>query len=230
MMPIIAIRPEPGCEASVRALTSRGLFGYGFPLFTIEPLEWSGPHPDGIDALLIGSANAIRHGGDALVQYLGKPVYAVGMATANEARQAGFAVIAIGEGDLQSLMGEILPHHRRLLRLAGRRRVVLDPPEHIALFERVVYAAVPLPLPPALEQLLAEPCVVLLHSAEAARHLAGLCTAHEIDRSRIALAAIGPRVAMAAGDGWARVASAAKPNEQALLALAEDLCQNALRS
>ena len=226
MIPIIAIRPDPGCGATIGALAAKRLEAYGFPLFTIYPADWSPPDPAGIDALLLGSANALRHGGSAVADYLGKPVYAVGLATAKAARKAGFAVIGTGEGGLQTLLGQVLPHHSRLLRLAGKRRTVLDVPPHITLTERVVYAATPLPLPPAMESVLGKRCVVMLHSAEAARHFAGLCMAHGIAKQKITLAAIGSRVSAAAGAGWRQIADAPTPSEDALLALAEELCQN----
>lgn len=226
MIPVIAIRPEPGCAASVAALQTKGLEACGFPLFTVEPVAWQAPDPDTIDALLIGSANAIRQGGEALADYLGKPVYAVGMATTNAARKLGFAVIGIGEGGLQSVLDQVLPGHKRLLRLAGRERVDLILPGDTEMIERTVYAATPLPMPRELEAMLRKPCVVMLHSARAARHFAGLCLAHGIDRSRISLAAIGPRVASAVGDGWAVLANAQRSDDQALLALAQELCQN----
>ena len=88
-----------------------------------------------------------------------------------------------------------------------------------------LHLPLPLPLPPALAELLRGPKIVLLHSGEAARHFAGLCDDAGIARSRIRLAAIGPRVADAAGKGWAEVAAADAPNEQALLALAQQMCE-----
>ena len=75
----------------------------------------------------------------------------------------------------------------------------------------------------------AEPAVVALHSAEAARHFASQCEHHAISRSHIALAALAQRIAEAAGDGWAAVATAANLADHALLALARDLCQTVAR-
>jgi len=42
---------------------------------------------------------------------------------------------------------------------------------------------------------------------------------------RITLAALGPRIAAAAGEAWTAVHTASRPDEAALLALAVDLCQ-----
>ena len=143
------------------------------------------------------------------------------------ARAAGLAVVASGEGGLQSLLGQIQPAHRRLLRLAGRERVALTAPEGVTIDERIAYASEPMPMPDALATLLSERAVVLLHSAEAGRHFAAQCGARGIPRSRIALAALGGRIAQAAGGGWAAVKTAAIPEDNALLALAREMCQTA---
>lgn len=220
MKPLVILRPEPGNAASVAAARDLGLVAIGAPLFLIEPVQ--SPLPAGpFDAILAGSANAFRHSGVQLVSRVHLPVYVVGEATAQSARAAGFSVTATGAGGLQNVL-DTLPHApMRLLRLAGRDRVTLTPPPGITLTEHVVYAAIAQPLPGDLAQQLTQPCVIALHSAEAARHFAGLVPRH----SHIALACIGQRVAAAAGPGWADVRSAATPDDPALLALAAEMCQ-----
>lgn len=225
MIPLVVIRPQPGCDATVAAARGRGLDARGFPLFSVGPLQWSPPDPAAIDAVLIGSANALRHGGDDLARYRGKPAYAVGKATAEAARTAGFSIAATGEGGLQSLLGALDPHHKRLLRLSGDVRVMLSPPEDVSIVERVVYESRRLPMSRALADLLQRPAVVLLHSAHAALHFASLCDLAHLERSRISLAAIGPRVAEVVGGGWRAVVAAARPDDAALLALAQEMCQ-----
>lgn len=223
MIPLIVIRPEPGCRATVAAARAMGLDVHGFPLFAISPVAWQAPPPDSFDAVLLGSANALRHGGGELAACRGKPAYAVGETTATAARSAGLAVVATGRGGLQGLMNRIDPAHRRLLRLCGQERVPLQAPPGATISERVVYASQPRPLPAELARLLRRPAVVALHSAEAARHFASLCPG----RSHIRLACIGPRVSEAAGTGWAAVDATAVPDDAALLALAARMCQEA---
>jgi uroporphyrinogen-III synthase len=223
--PVVAIRPQPGCDATVAAARARGMDARGFPLFAVKPLAWSPPDPDTVDALLIGSANALRHGGAALARYRGKPAYAVGAASAEAARAAGFDVVAIGEDRLQTMLAALAPEHRRLLRLAGKARVALAAPGGVTITERVLYASEPRPMPSALARRLRAPAVVLLHSGEAARHFAAQCDDNGIARAPLALAAIAPRVAQTAGGGWRAVAAAARPDDAALLALAGELCQ-----
>lgn len=226
MVPLIVIRPEPGCSATVMAARAAGLDAHGFPLFTITPRSWALPPGSAFDALLAGSANAFRHGGAGLAALRGLPVYAVGDSTAGAARTAGFAVAGSGSGGLQAVLGKLDPAHRRLLRLAGDERVPLTPPDGVTMEERVVYASEPVPIPPQLVQLLRAPAIVLLHSAEAARHLTAECVRHGIRRAPVRLAALGPRIAAAAGDGWGEVAVAALPADQPLLALARQMCQD----
>jgi len=225
MIPIIVIRPQPGCDATVAAAWAQALDARGFPLFIVKPVAWEPPPAESVDALLIGSANALRHGGPGLAAYNGKPAYAVGAATAEAGRIAGLDIVATSNGSLQAVLDDLRTGHRRLLRLAGRERVELSPPPGVTIVERTVYASKPQPLPGALRNLLAKPAVVLLHSAEAARHFAYLCERGGVTRAHLSLAAIGPRVAEAAGQGWRAVAAAASPDDAALLALAREMCQ-----
>lgn len=226
MTPVIVIRPQPGCDATVAAARALGLEARGFALFDVRALPWQAPDADSFDALLIGSANALRHGGAALTAWRGRPAYAVGASTARAARDAGLHVVATGAGGLQDMLAQIAPAHRRLLRLAGRDRVQLDPPPGVTLADCVVYASEPSPVPPQLLARLGEESLVLLHSAEAARHFAAECDRMGIAREAISLAALGPRIAAAAGTGWAALAAAEAPSDQALLALAERMCQS----
>lgn len=226
MLPLVVIRPEPGASATGQAARALGLDARVFPLFEVRPLEWEPVPPETVDALLLGSTNALRHGGVALERYRGLPVYAVGEKTAAQAEAAGFEVAAAGKGGLQELLGNLAPAHRQLLRLAGRERVELALPPGVMMETREVYASEPVPFPPELTKLLARPSVILLHSGEAAAHFAQECERAGIDRARLSLLAIGPRVAARAGTGWAALLSAQEPNDAALLAMAAQMCQD----
>lgn len=224
MIPLVVIRPEPGCAATLAAAGELGLEARGFPLFAVVPRDWEAPPADQFDALLVGSANAFRHGGAALESLRALPVRAVGEATAEAAREAGFTVERTGSGGLQLLLDKAAPG-TRLLRLSGEERVELAPPAGVSVEERVVYASEAGPMPPELAELLRNGAVVLLHSGEAARHFAAECDRLALPRNRIALAALAPRIAAAAGEGWAACAIADQPQDAALLALARQLCQ-----
>jgi uroporphyrinogen-III synthase len=225
-LPVILIRPEPGCTASVAAARAAGMPAEGWPLSAAQPLDWTGPDSAEADALLLGSANALRHAGPGLARYAALPAYAVGAATAAAARAAGLAVVAEGSGGLQGLLDALAPGHSRLLRLGGEERVALTPPPGVTLTERAVYRITHAPLPAALAERLAKGALVLLHSAEVARHFATEVDRAGLPRAAIALATIGPRVSAAAGSGWAALHAAPTPDDASLLALAAQLCQN----
>lgn len=222
-LPIVAIRPEPGCSATVAAGRARGLAITPHPLFAVEAVAWDAPDPDTVDAVLAGSANAFRHGGAALAAFAGKPVHAVGESTAAAARTAGFAVAAQGSGGLQQVLDRV-PSGTRLLRLAGEEHVSLAPPPRITITTRIVYASRPVAMPLALAEMLAGGALVLLHSAAAASHFAEQCDRLNVPRGQISIAALGLRIAAAAGEGWAALRSAAAPSDDALLALTVEMC------
>ena len=225
--PLLVVRPEPGNAATVAAARALGLTAWGEPLFRVAPTAWNPPPALEFDAVLIGSANALRHGGEALASYTALPAYVVGEATAEAARDAGFSVAAVGAGGLQDLIARLAHDNRRqVLRLAGAEHVALAHPANIALVTAVVYEAQAQPMTAACATLLGQGAVALLHSAAAARHFAAECERLGIDRSVILLACLGPRIADAAGArGWASVASAPRPDDTALLALASEMCQ-----
>lgn len=225
MLPVVVIRPEPGCGATVAVARALGLDARGHPLFAVRPVAWEPPAAGDFDGLLLGSANALRHGGDAIAAWAGKPAWVVGQATADAARASGLIVAATGQGGLQTVLDTLAGSGLRLLRLAARQRIVLEPPRGVRIEERIVYASEPCTMTDEMAGLLASPALVLLHSAEAARHFASECDTRALARSRIALATIGPRVAAAAGEGWARIETAARPDDAALLAIAAQMCK-----
>jgi uroporphyrinogen-III synthase len=226
MIPLVIVRPEPGATTTLMAARNQCLEAYAYPIFAVRPIPWVPIPRAEVDAVLLGSANALRHGGAALNDYRGLPAYCVGQATAVAAQAAGFPVARIGTGGLQQVLNAVAPEHARVLRLAGVARVPLQPPPGVTLETRTVYANVAMPMGKSLDRQLENPAVVLLHSGEAASHFDAICTAADIDRSHIRLAVIGPRVARLVGEGWARVECAELPNDAALLALASQICQD----
>lgn len=223
---LLVLRPEPGCAASLKGAEALGLSAHGQPLSRIVPVAWQAPDPASVDALLIGSANAFLHGGDALQALCAKPCYVVGKATAEAARAAGFAVAAQGEGGLQKVLDGIAAP-LRLLRVAGEEHIALAAPPGVTITTRIAYRSEALPLDPALAVLAGGQAIALLHSAATARHFASECQRLGVDTSQITLAALGPRIASAAGEGWRAVHCAAAPNDAALLELAANLCNEA---
>jgi uroporphyrinogen-III synthase len=223
---LLALRPEPGLAATLDKGRAMGLAITGHALSEIRPVHWDCPDPAAIDGLLIGSANAILQGGPQLARLADKPVYAVGEATAAAARAAGFVVAMTGSGGLQGVLDAIAaPCH--LLRIAGEEHVPLEAPDGVTFAEVIAYRSVPLPLDPAAPLLASGTALVLLHSAATARHFAAECDRLGLARAAVTLAALGPRIAAAAGDGWGGVHIAAHPDEGTLLQLVFDLCDEA---
>lgn len=222
-MQVLALRPEPGLAATLDKARTGGLAITGHALSEIRAVAWECPDPDGIDGLLIGSANAILHGGEHLARLTAKPVYAVGEATAAAARAAGLTVAMTGSGGLQGVL-DATPAPCHLLRIAGEEHVPLTPPPGVTFAEVIAYRSVMLPLDPQAGLLASGDALVLLHSAATAAHFAAECDRLGLARAQITLAALGPRIAAAAGEGWAAAHTAAQPDEASLMQLVFDLC------
>jgi len=209
---IAVLRPEPGNAATARRVEQAGRTALRLPLFASRALDWTPPDPAAFDALILTSANAARLAGDSLKTLTGLPVYAVGEASAAAARAAGLSVAYVGTGDAAALTAHAERDGiRRALFLCGREHRLQ--PGGIVAQAIPVYAADPLPVDIAA----LTDTVALLHSARAATCLATLAGPA---RAAIAIAAISPAVAEAAGPGWASVAIAPAPSDDALIASA----------
>jgi uroporphyrinogen-III synthase len=213
----VVLRPAPGDAETAARLEAAGLEAVQLPLFAVMPLPWTVPNGT-YDALLLTSANAVRHAGRGLDALRALPVAAVGAATAEAATAAGLDVQVTGDRDATTAV--TLAHARgwrRIVRLAGQDRTVLPDVTDVP-----VYASAPVdPVAGALR--VAEGSVVLLHSARAARYFASLSERDDIARSLVRVAALSDAIAEAAGTGWDRVAIASAPTDTALVAAAATL-------
>lgn len=213
MRRLVLLRPEPGLAESAARARALGLKVLPCPLFRVEPMSWSAPSAQSFDALLMTSANAVRHGGPELAKLLELPVQAVGDATATAAREAGFQVNQVGNLDVVNLLAG-LPEHMRLLHLSGA--------DHIEVADRrierrVVYRSAQIEGPGPLP---IEDSVVAVHSPRAGARLKQLAKV----KGSTAVAAISAAAADACGPGWELVEVADAPNDNSLLALAAMLC------
>ncbi len=213
---VLVLRPEPGATMTLERARRLGMTAASLPLFEIEPLEWQAPATTDFDGLLLTSANALRHGGHQLEQLRGLPVYAVGEATADFAREAGFNVAESGNAGVDRLLASISPD-LRLLHLCGeeRKAATVSQQEITAI---PVYRA----REKAVDIRGVGGSVALIHSPKAGERFAALVKSD--DRHRFSIAAISPAALAAAGEGWAAAQSAESPNDEALLALAARLC------
>ena len=217
MKRVLVLRPEPGASATAKRARERGLEPLVIPLFKIEPVEWEAPEAAGFDGLLLTSANAVRCAGDKITDLRGLPVYAVGAATGEAAREAGFDVKSVGDAGVERLLGSI-EADLKLLHLAGEDRKVPDARQDIT--DVTVYRSQALE---GVDLAGAKDGVALIHSPRAGARLAELITG---DKGAVTIAAISAEAAEAAGSGWAAVETAEAPSDEALLALTERLCNN----
>ncbi|MEG3144539.1 uroporphyrinogen-III synthase [Sphingomonas sp. RT2P30] len=218
---IAVLRPEPGNAATVARVEASGAQAIRLPLFVVRPLDWTVPDTDDFDAILLTSANALRHGGSGLAHLTRLPAFTVGDKTAAAARTTGFDVRASGAADASAIVAAAHAQgYRRLLHLGGRDRAsAVGGPIDTAI---AVYASEAREIDHTELAPLAG-TIALLHSARAARRLGALIDSAGMARGDIALAAISAAVAEAAGFGWSAVTTAALPRDEALIAAARAL-------
>jgi uroporphyrinogen-III synthase len=201
--PIAVLRPEPGNRVTAIAIEATGRTAIRLPLFDATPVAWQAPDPAGYDALILTSANAIRHGGPGLLALRDLPVYAVGAVTAEAARRAGFRVEATGDAGAEQLLERAgAAGVRRALHIAGRDRTV--EPGGIVADIVTVYVSEALDISTSDAAKLAG-SVALVKSARAGARLAQIVDRHGVDRATIVLVAISERTAEVSGTGWERV-------------------------
>lgn len=227
---VLVTRPEPGASATARALRLAGFEPIMLPLTEIRPLAAEATDKRAIDAVAVTSANALRHASPELLQELAKrPLYAVGEATAERARNAGFSDVAAGPGDAAGLVRLICdrlgadttvaylcgrlrrPDFEEGLRRHGIRTIPIE-----------TYDTVPIGIGEDMMNRLATVpfLAVLVHSAEAARALAVL-VARPVFASSLAnarLVAISRRAAEPAAPLFpGRIAIAMEPTDRAMV-------------
>lgn len=232
-IPVLVTRPEPGASITARHLTAMGFAPVVAPLLTIRTFARALPAPESLRGILVASRQAIPALPDL---YHPLPVYAVGDATAAEARAAGFQTVISAEGraeDLARLIINTLPKEGLPLLLAtglnqgDRLKRLLQAFGFEVLREEVYAAHSVTSLPPQAVGIIsgAVPGWVLLFSRETALCLERLCRAMNLQDAfaHLSLAAISPAVADAVADlPWARIRVAMQPNEKAVLALLND--------
>lgn len=189
-------------------------------MFKVVALAWTPPDPARFDAIMFTSANALRLGGPALAGYRGLACHAVGEATAEAARAAGFADVQAGAADVAALVARLAADGaRRVLQLCGEDRRSV-PTGTVEIEQVPVYAARVIARPRLGE---VTGMTALLHSPRAAARFASLVPPD--GRHMTALAAISEAAAAEAGGGWREIAVAAVPTDAALLAIAAGLCE-----
>ena len=103
-MGVLITRPRHDAEAVARVLATRGVESLIEPLLEITNLPQAALDLDGVQAVLLTSANGAR----ALAQATTRrdlTVLAVGPATAAAASDAGFTQVETAAGDVNALAG-----------------------------------------------------------------------------------------------------------------------------
>lgn len=208
-------RARPGAERTAARLTALGFAPQVVPLLEIAPLS---PALDltGVDALAFTSVNAVT-AFSALTDARALPVFAVGDATAEAARVAGFASVRSASGALGDLAA--------LIRADGRGRTLLhpgavEPAGDLSALVGPSASVRALPIYEAREAEAAPPDVfdaVLIHSPRAARVLAARLSPDAAAGSlavALSQAAAQPLVALR----FREIRVAPRPTEDALLA------------
>lgn len=225
---LIVTRPAEEAGRTSAAAKAAGFATLEAPLLTIEPLVWDLPKARP-DALLFTSARSPPLVAAAYPSLRGIPAYAVGARTADIAVEAGFHVVACGEGDGSAALSLIARDGvRSVLHLAGEATAPLDVPAGLTVVRRTVYVANRVDtLASMVFDVLrtGEAFAVLLFSARTARHFAQLLDRSGLERAVVRLVALSPAVAQAAGPGWRAVGVATEPSLAEALAAARSLWQ-----
>lgn len=101
-MRLLVTRPAEDAAALAERLRGMGIEPVMAPLFTIEHLSGAAPDLSGVQAILFTSANGVRAFARASIERA-QPVFAVGGASAEAARKAGFVRVESAGGDVDDL-------------------------------------------------------------------------------------------------------------------------------
>ncbi|MBL8576641.1 MAG: uroporphyrinogen-III synthase [Mesorhizobium sp.] len=109
-MRVLVTRPEPGASETTRRLETLGFQPIKLPLQETRPLPVDDSAcPEDVAVVVVPSASAVRHAPRGLLdKWAGAPCLAVGEATAQAARAAGFSQVREGGGDAEALAGDII--------------------------------------------------------------------------------------------------------------------------
>lgn len=218
-------RAQPGAEATAERVRALGHDAVVAPLLAVRSLPDVAVDLTGVAALAFTSANGVRAFADASAER-GLKVFAVGAATAQAARAAGFRSVLSADGDVEALAEGIAVRRGEL------RGVVLHPgaaepagdlagalEKHGVEARRLVlYETAAVSLNSAEAEALARSDAVLLHSPRAAQVLAKVLRGHPAPQMR----ALGLSKAVVKPLSRTRLAAKAYPSvplEAALLNL-----------
>ena len=210
-------RTQPQADATAARLLALGFEPVVAPVLVTRPVADAGVDLSGVEALAFTSATGVRaFAGLSPARDL--PVFAVGSATAEAARTAGFDDVQIGGGDVHALVAAILAATPgRVLNPTARAPAAdltaLLAAHGVSASSIVVYETVP-----TEEAAPVDIDALLVHSPRAARIVADLISSARAAALRafvISEAAAAPLRTLA----FATIATALFPDEASLLDL-----------
>ncbi|MET0293427.1 MAG: uroporphyrinogen-III synthase [Phenylobacterium sp.] len=220
-------RARPGAEATAARVRALGCEPLVAPLLEVRPLTGVPVDLGGVGALAFSSANGVRAFA-ALSGARDLRVFAVGGATAQAAREAGFETVLSADGDVGDLTRAVLARHRAadgaVLHpsaaepagdLVGALAAAGLSARRLTVYDNV---AVSLSLPDRARLRRADD--VLVHSPKAAEALADLLRESPLPQLR-ALAISQAAIAPLAGLSLSAKLVASRPREADLLQLIE---------
>lgn len=227
---VLITRAEPDASDTAAKVEARGLHPVVAPIFAVATRPLARLASERVSAVVLTSRNAI---GACLPCLLSKPVFAVGRATAKRAEEAGFQHVVHGDGDAQALAKVIAGVHPRtpgslFLPTAPRQGEQLADAlrkQGFRVIRRLAYEIIKLPdLPLTAVTALGggQVAFALFFSTESADHAVNLIEAAGLGEAvrNVEAVAISERPIMALKRlPWRRVSVAAKPNQDAMLAL-----------
>jgi uroporphyrinogen-III synthase len=227
---VLITRPEPGATETAARVASLGLVPIIASAIRIQPNRTHAPAAASLAAVLVTSGNAI----DALPQaYRDTRLFAVGDATAERARKAGFLQVASAGGDAAALAELVIrrqsPKDGTLLLASGRGQgntlAASLRQAGYRVVRRVVYEALPAQdLPPTAVAALREGRVraALFFSAETARQFVRLARRTGLAETLTGVGAVSigqPAAVALEALPWRSIRVAARPTQDEMLAL-----------
>jgi uroporphyrinogen-III synthase len=226
-MRILITRPREDGEAIAATLAATGHQPLLAPLLATRWFDGPALDLSGVAAILATSANGVR----ALVRRTARrdiPIFAVGPQTTAQAQSAGFVHIENADGDAKALADAVprwlKPEAGKLLHVCGEQNegmLAETLTAHgYAVRREILYVVEPLPLPPEAITALRAKAVdaALFFSPRSARIFVEQAQGLALDG--VTAICISPATAKVLPEGrFAAIRIAAKPNQDALLAL-----------
>jgi uroporphyrinogen-III synthase len=221
-------RPEPGATETAARLKALGLFPIVAPVLSIVARDIHAP--DRVAATILTSRNALAACSPSL---FGRPIFAVGTATASLAMRAGFSRVYNADGDANSLVDMVvntMSETDGTLFLPAAQRQGIDLATSLRrcgfrVNRRVAYRAAGIPsLPETAATFIREGMLAaaMFFSGETSRHFVHLVRAAKLTESLrdVEAVSISERAAVALRTlPWRRIMVAAKPTQDEMLVL-----------